>query len=172
MCVEFMESGWNILVTYHPAVPAMLKLAHYHLGLWETFFKNQYDACHSLLYSYLLSRCSSDKEGWENPSTALNLVLLLQKGQHLHLLMKICLATLPSLLVAKELQHIWCYKQFYHSGPSIYEFWGIVCISFIFPFHSLLYFPLLFSSVFYVFGVIACLLFLTPKFPQALKSHS
>ncbi len=52
MCVEFMESGWNILVTYHPDVPAMLKLGHHHLGLWETFFKNQYDACHSLLYSY------------------------------------------------------------------------------------------------------------------------
>lgn len=47
---------------------------------------------------------------WEKPSTALNWVVLLQQGQHLHLVMKICLASLPSLLVAKELQHIWCFR--------------------------------------------------------------
>lgn len=56
----------------------------------------------------MLSRCSSEEECltpllWTES-------YLLQQGQHLHFLMKMCLASLPSLLVAKELQHIWCFR--------------------------------------------------------------
>lgn len=48
----------------------------------------------------------------------LNLTSLLHQGRHLHSLKK-CLTSLHSLLVAKELQHVWCFQ----CGRTILSQW-------------------------------------------------